>query len=77
MAECTDWFVVESRSGYALLEWMGGYTPIAGDEVVGEFETFGRQEIYRVGDGRETQVWVQDYWMSARAAAEAYVERCD
>ena len=32
---CCDYYIVESDSGYALLEWYGGNDPDEGDELAG------------------------------------------
>ncbi|HXF49068.1 MAG TPA: hypothetical protein VNL73_06550 [Verrucomicrobiae bacterium] len=72
-----DYFIVETPSGFALLEWYGGNDPYKGDIIVGDFEEFGFQDIYNITADSELRVWVEDYWLSKEDAVEKYFEHCD
>ncbi len=71
-----DCFIVETFSGYALLEWYGGGIPHKGDIVVGNFESYGFKNIYNLTTKRGIRVWVKDYWLSEEDAIEMYLDCC-
>ena len=71
-----DYYIVETQSGFALLEWYGGYTPDQGDVIVGDFESYGMKDIYDVTADSDTTVWVEDYFLSQEDAASQYIEQC-
>lgn len=72
-----DHFIVETVSGYTLLEWYGGAVSIfQGDTVHGDLNEYGFHDIYF--DRRGTmRVWVDDYMASKSKAAEYFQEKCD
>ncbi len=72
-----DYFVVETLGGFALLEWYGGSDPDVGDNLVGDFESYGMKDIYNLSSENELRVWVEDYWMSKEDALEGLYEQCD
>jgi hypothetical protein len=71
-----DYFIVETASGYALLQWFGGVIPMRGDVVVGAFETFGMPEIYNRTQGSSMTVWADDYWMSRPQVIQRIRDHC-
>lgn len=71
-----DYYIVETNSGYALLEWFGGNDPSEGDVLVGDFERYGMKTIYNVTADRETRVWVEDFWLSESSAIAQYRDHC-
>ncbi|NLS94434.1 MAG: hypothetical protein GXX96_19935 [Planctomycetaceae bacterium] len=70
----TDYFLVETISGYSLLEWYGGYDPAAGDKIVGKIESYGFHDVYDISVRRELRVWVEDFWLSKEDAIRKYYE---
>ena len=71
-----DFFVVETNKGYALLEWYGGVVTIwEGDEVYGDFESYGFTDVHIRGRG-DMSVWVEDYWVDEADAAEYFYSNC-
>jgi hypothetical protein len=71
-----DFFVVATRNGNALLEWYGGVMSIwKGDEVYGDFESYGFTDVEIAGRG-EMRVWVEDYWADDSNAAEYFYSNC-
>jgi hypothetical protein len=71
-----SYFIVESPSGYALLEWYGGNEPEIGDVIIGDFESYGFKKIYNLTAGKSLIVWVEDFWLSKRRVIEKYLEKC-
>lgn len=72
-----DYFIVESASGdYALLEWYGGHDPSSGDQIVGDFESYGFTSIVNATAGASTRVWVEDYWLSRANVVRLYTQKC-
>jgi len=71
-----DYYVVATRTGYAVLEWFGGYDPDEGDVLVGAFEEYGMHDIHDETVDEETTVWVEDYWLSKEDALDKLAEQC-
>ena len=71
-----DYFIVETITGYAILEWYGGNDPDEGDVIVGNFESYGMMDIYNLTADSELTVWVEDYWLSKSRAIEKYYDKC-
>ena len=63
-----DYFLVEARTGYDLLEWYGGYDPDKGDTVVGNFETYGFHDILDESADETTRIYTEDYQLSKTSA---------
>lgn len=74
--QCGGWYAIESRSGFALVEWYGGAQPENGTQIVGDFEAFGMKTLVLLPGGREMRVWVEDYWLSLEDARRELLERC-
>lgn len=55
-----DYFLVETASGFAVLEWYGGYDPDKDDEIVGAFTSYGMKTVYDKTSDEEIQVYVED-----------------
>ena len=71
-----DYFIVETSSGYALLEWFGGNDPSEGDVVVGDYESYGIKDIFNVSRDTEIRVWVEEYWLSKDNVFREYRNYC-
>lgn len=71
-----DYYIVETFSGYAILQWYGGSYPSQGDILGGDFDSYGMKTLYNVSSGSETKVWVDSYWMPRSTAIEKYYEKC-
>lgn len=71
-----DYYIVETSSGYALLEWYGGNDPSVGDVLTGMFETYGMKDIYNITADSETKIWVEDFWLSKDRAIEKFFDKC-
>jgi hypothetical protein len=72
-----DYFVVQTRTGYDLLEWFGGHDPDKGDILVGKFEEYGMHDIYDRTADDEITVWVEEYGESKESVLEKMVEACE
>lgn len=75
LASSCDNFIVETSSGYTLLEWYGGPSPDEGDHVFGDLYGYGMKTIYIDGRG-ETRVWIEDYMAGSDAAKDFYYSKC-
>jgi len=72
-----SYYIVETTMGFALLQWFGGSSPSRGDVLAGDFESYGMKEIYNLTQDSETQVWVDNFWMSKDSVVERYFEKCN
>lgn len=72
-----EWFLVESESGFVLMEWYGGNDPDRDDEIVGEIEIFGFQDLFNNTADEELQVYIDDYMLSKTSALEKLYEECE
>jgi hypothetical protein len=71
-----DYFIVESMSGFALLEWFSGAQPDAGNVLIGQFESYGMPTLFNRTSGSTVTVWVEDYWLSKQAVINSYFQKC-
>lgn len=71
-----DYFIAESWMGFALLEWYGGPKPTEGDILVGNFESFGKTELYNFTQDSDFTVWVEDFWLNRQKVTEAFGQHC-
>lgn len=72
-----DYFIVETALGYDLIEWYGGNDPDKGDTLIGNFESYGFEDIYNITADSELRVYVEDYWLSKDDVLEKYFEHCN
>ena len=75
-SECSDYFVVSTDDGYALLEWYSGPMPEEDDKVSGEFDRFVAEDISVLPDGNRMHVYVEDYGLSEDDAADKLKQKC-
>ena len=71
-----SYYIVETTMGYVLLEWFGGSDPSKGDELVGDYESYGMKDIYNITVNSETKVWVEDFWLSKSNVLKKYSKKC-
>lgn len=72
-----DYCIVETKKGYAILEWYGGNDPDKGDVIVGDFESYGMKNIYNATSEAELRVWVEDFWLDKEDALEKLFDECN
>ena len=70
----SDYFIVRSAKGYAVLEWYGGNDPEVGDVIRGIVDKYGMRRVMVPGK-RQTRVWVQEFGLSKERAVEIYVDQ--
>jgi hypothetical protein len=75
-SECSDYFVVDTDSGFALLEWYGGPAPSKDDKVVGDFDHYSFEDISVPPGGDKMRVSVEDYGLTEDDAADKLKEKC-
>jgi len=68
-----SWYLVETPSGLALLEWYGGNTPSKGDVIVGDYESYGMKKLYNLTKDSETSVWVDNFCYSRIEASKSFM----
>jgi hypothetical protein len=72
-----DYFVVQTKSGYDMLEWFGGHDPDKGDILIGNYETYSFHDIYDETADESLRVWTEDYQLSKSDALEKLAEQCE
>jgi len=71
-----DYFILENASGYIVAEWMGGNDPDLGDQVTGDFHSFGTKDFFNVTRDTDSRLWIDDYMLSKGSALEKIMEEC-
>lgn len=71
-----DYMIVDVPSGYAVLEWYGGYDPDVGDVISGSFKTYGFHTFF-FSRGREMRAYVEDWGLDEDDALEKLSDSCD
>ncbi len=72
-----DYFMVQTRQDYAVLEWYGGHDPDKGDVMIGNVNSYGLKNfIYADDDDKTTKVYVEDYGLNKEEALDKLVEKC-
>lgn len=59
-----DYFMVETRRGYAILRNWGGASPYPGSVLYGDFSSFGVGTFYNRSEGYILNADVRDYWLT-------------
>ena len=59
-----DFFVVETRFGYSVIRSWGGYTPLRGAVLYGNFSRYGVQSYFNRSERYVEQMNVVDYWLT-------------
>jgi hypothetical protein len=72
-----DYFLVETRSGYDLLEWYGGHDPDKGDIIVGNYESYGFHDVLNETADESLNVYTEDFQLSKTSALEKLTEHCE
>lgn len=72
-----DYFVVETRGGYDLLEWYGGQDPDKGDILVGNYESYGFHDILNETADESLNIYTEDFQLSKTSALEKLTEKCE
>lgn len=73
-----DYFMVENRSDYSILEWFGGHDPDKDDVLVGNFKSFGFHTfMYSNDEDRTSRLYVEEYGLTKLDALEKLLDYCD
>ena len=71
----SDWFIVETSGGFALVEWFGGTLPSENQQFYGNVHKFGFTELTSKVGSRRMKVWVDDYLLTKQSALEKLAEK--
>jgi hypothetical protein len=58
-----DYFIIETYDGYTVARNWGGYAPLRGSVVYGNFSQYGVHTIYNRSEGYLLQADVREYWL--------------
>ena len=72
-----DYFLVQTRNGYDLLEWFDGHDPDKGDSIVGKYEEYGFHDVLDDTAGETVRIYTEDFWLSKSDALEQLTENCE
>ena len=71
-----DYYILQSSDGFALVEHAEGPTPSADDVIVGDFESYGKKQLFNRTSRERIKGWVVDYWLAQDEAMQMYLEQC-
>ena len=72
-----DYMILENSNGYIIGEWMGGNDPDKGDNISGNFNSFGTKDFYNTTNQSDSRLWIDDYMLSKESALEKINEKCN
>jgi hypothetical protein len=72
-----DYFMVQTRSSYAILEWYGGHDPDKDDTLEGDLTGAGVKSLREVATDSIVRVYIEDKGLSKSDAMEKLVEHCE
>jgi hypothetical protein len=76
MRDTCDYFIVETDAGFCIFEWFGGCTPMEGDVLRGDLDSYGFQNAYDITQNAEIKAFVDEYWLDRDEAIEKLYETC-
>jgi hypothetical protein len=62
--------------GFALMELYGGEMPAEGNIIVGDFENFGRADVYNLSNDSQATIYVADFWLNRTKVVEEFIKHC-
>ena len=65
-----DYYIVETRSGYTILQRYSGWSLYEGDRIRGKLHNYGFTYIIKKNTNTEFRVYIEDYMLSERKAVE-------
>lgn len=71
-----DYFMVQTTTSYAVLEWFGGHEPEKDDKIYGDLHYGIKTFAYEDGD-RTVRVFVEEYGLSKEDGLDKLVEHCE
>lgn len=75
-----DYFIVATKTGYAIFEWFSGALPDKDDFLVGSysaFHTYGFHSIYDKTQDQGMRIYVEDYDLDEDDALDKFNEKCE
>jgi len=76
MRDTCDYFIVQTDDGFCIFEWFGGCTPMEGDVLRGDLDSYGFQNAYNITQGDDIKAFVEEYWLGRDEAIEKLYEMC-
>lgn len=70
-----DYFVVQTDTDYAVLEWFGGHDPDKDDRMVGDLG-YGFRTLVYDGSDRTVRVYVEEFGLNRANALDKLTEKC-
>ena len=70
-----SYFIADGPQGLYLLEWYGGYDPVAHDGILGELSGYGFKDVL-YSNGQSGRVYIDDYMLGKSRALEKFNEKC-
>ena len=65
-----NYYIVQANSGYTVVRSYGGYKPLEGSILYGDFSYAGTGDIYNRSSGVIFTGYVVDYWLSYSEAQD-------
>lgn len=69
------YFLADGPYGMYLLQWYGGYDPVAHDGILGELSGYGFKDVL-YSNGQSGRVYVSDYMLGKSRAIEKFNDKC-
>ena len=73
-----DYFVVYTpkTASFAVFEYWRGIYPSVDDALLGKVSSFGFEDLFNVTRNGTMHVWIEDYLLSERRAADIILQKC-
>jgi len=72
-----DYFMVEARSDYAILEWYGGHDPDKDGVLIGDLSSYGMKDFYDETADESIHLYVEDRKLTKVDALERLLDHCE
>ena len=76
-AGCKGRLIVQSATGFVILELFSGIEPNEGDRLSGDLNSYGIKDLQNMSRGTNVRVWVDDFGMSRTRATEKIAAFCE
>jgi hypothetical protein len=71
-----NYYIVETRSGYTVIQNWGGFTPMVGDWIMGDLNSWGTRQMYNYSSKYQITGNVKEYWLSWFTARDYIALQC-
>ncbi len=68
--------MVQTASGYAVLEWYGGHDPDEDDSISGDISSYGMKEVRDETANEDMQAYVEEYGLTELNGLKKLVHYC-